>query len=270
MTHDAGCRPSAGHSRPRGRCPWPRRRLEPAPHAALLQRLDSVARRTGDRSASGGVAVRKQRDRSASPGADAEPTREPVRLRRLARDPTLSNLRRRCADRVFGQNQPVPEGYVSTCLFGNDREPAPIRPAPTTRRPASEEDLRRRRSSSRLTGAGSAPVPSSNTSPAAPDAAQAAGQPPTVRQAVEAFLASGFEDTNATAMLMLATQLGSSTRLNALEGAKAAKDLAAWFHRLYGPKTGSTRESALRTVVGAIDFGRAKGWLADDAAALLR
>jgi hypothetical protein len=87
---------------------------------------------------------------------------------------------------------------------------------------------------------------------------------------VEAFLASDFRDADATAMLMLATQLGPSSRLSALEGSEAASALAAWFERLYGPKGRKSRDSALRTVVGAIDFWRAKDWVPDDAAVELR
>jgi hypothetical protein len=172
----------------------------------------------------------------------------------------------------MSKNQPVREGYVSAFLFGpKDRVPTPIHspaalPPPRTSdketgaearapKPPSSQTFRR---------------PSGNTPSRRPRPTPSACQPPTVRQGVEAFLASGVRDADSTAMLMLATHLGPSTRLNSLEGAAAAKDISLWFERLYGVEAGRSRDSALRTIVGAIDFWRAQCWVADDPAAGLR
>ena len=170
------------------------------------------------------------------------------------------------------KNQPVPEGYVSACLFGpKDRDPVPTTSTPTTSRLRSDDDPTARRGPDpRPAVARAAPAPRKRASSGAPNPGRATSEPPTVRQAVEAFLASGFHDADSTAMLMLATWLGPSTRLNALGGREAAKELGAWFDRLYGPGAGKSRDSALPTVVGAIDFWRAKHWVADDPAAVLR
>jgi hypothetical protein len=173
----------------------------------------------------------------------------------------------------LAKNQPVPEGYVSASLFGpKDRVPANTRSRQTTarRRPDADTKLRQRPPSRQAGARSSATSPDRDVTTPAEAAPTAASQPPTVRQAVETFLASDFRNADATAILMLATQLGPSSRLSALEGPEAATALATWFERLYGPKEGKSRDSALRTVVGAIDFWRAKDWVADDPAAELR
>jgi hypothetical protein len=186
-------------------------------------------------------------------------------------------LCRRCdADALstsLSKNQPVPEGYVSASLFDSkERVGASTGSRQTTarrRRPDVDTKLRQR-PPSRPASARATPTSQDHGSTTRPKAAPTASEPPTVRQAVEAFLASDFRDADATAMLMLATQLAPSSRLSALEGPEAATALAAWFQRLYGPKEGKSRNSALRTVVGAIDFWRAQGWVADDPAAGFR
>jgi hypothetical protein len=141
---------------------------------------------------------------------------------------------------------------------------APAPPAPRTDDRESAPRTRTPRPSR------TAQKPTGNRRSHEPQPAPPTSQPPTVRQAVDAFLSSGFPDADSTAMLMLATRLGPSSRLNILEGGAAAKDLGAWFEKLYGSKAGTSRDSARRTIVGAVDHWRAQGWVADDPAAALR
>lgn len=184
-------------------------------------------------------------------------------------------LCRRCdADALsasLSKHQPVPEGYVSASLFGpKQRVDASTlsRQTPARPHPDAESDLRQRPPSRSPNARATPSQGRGSTKPPRP--APAASQPPTVRQAVEAFLASDFRDADATAMLMLATHLGPSSRLGALDEPEAATALRAWFERLYGPAGRTSRESALRTVLGAVDFWRTQDWVTGDPAAALR
>ena len=207
-------------------------------------------------------------------------------------------LCRRCDHRALAEsltkNLPVSEGYVSACLFGDEDarpEPSGQRGQPPPRGTATTRPTR-------LPGHGSAqdvastqeagsthavdegrgrgrvgPVVAASSTGSARQAAPARPETaladPTVRQAVEAYLKTDAH-ADSTAILMLGTHLGSSTRLKALEQPQTATDLREWFLRLWGERSGGRGEEARETVLRAIDHWRAQGWLSGDPAAELR
>jgi hypothetical protein len=169
----------------------------------------------------------------------------------------------------LSKNQP----YVSASLFGpKDRVPSPPPPAASAPAPPAPptDDRESAPRTRQALPSRSAQQPARNRLSRESKPTPASSQPPTVRQAVDAFLSSGPADNDPTAILMLAKQLGAGSRLSALEGEAAAKEIRAWFEKLYGSKANKSRDSARRTIVGAIDHWRTQGWIADDPAAGLR
>lgn len=161
----------------------------------------------------------------------------------------------------MSKNQPVPEGYVSACLFGlQDRPPklAPTEPSP-------QPDGPPRGAGTSTTTGRVAPPPQLPVTPAPPAVNTS---PPTVRHAVEAYLASAPDDADSSALLLLGAHFGPSTRLDRLNDPATAGSLARWFDERW--RSGSKRQAALRTVIGVVDFWRANGWLTGDPAAALR
>ncbi|MBT2366132.1 hypothetical protein J7E88_12640 [Streptomyces sp. ISL-10] len=169
----------------------------------------------------------------------------------------------------IAQNTPVPGDYVSNCLYGSGERPAVPQsaPPPAPARPPSPP---------------SAPAPSPRESPrqpaavpAGPRAERSRPRPapsavPTVRQAIAAFLAEASGEVDHTAMLLLGTHLGSYERLGVLDAPDAADALAAWCEGHWGDCNGAGAQRAVSTILRAVDFWGARGWLASDPAAKLR
>ena len=192
-------------------------------------------------------------------------------------------LCQRCDQEVLAdsltKNLPVPEGYVSACLFGDedarrespDQPGQPHPPETGTTRPGPLEPGH---GSTRAVDEKQRPpgVAASSTG-SARKAARARSETtladPTVRQAVEAYLRTDAQ-ADSTAILMLGTHLGASTRLKALEQPQTATELREWFLRLWTEGSGGRREEARKTVLRAVDHWRAQGWLSGDPAAELR
>ncbi|MEU7317210.1 hypothetical protein [Streptomyces sp. NPDC007083] len=91
-----------------------------------------------------------------------------------------------------------------------------------------------------------------------------------MRQAIAAFLSEASGEVDHTAMLLLGTHLGSYSRLSVLEGQDAADDLAAWCEGHWGDRGTAGNGRALATILRAVDFWGARGWLTSDPAAGLR
>jgi hypothetical protein len=169
------------------------------------------------------------------------------------------------------ENTPVPSDYVANCLYGHGGR-SEARSAPHAAAPAPPP----------VTGL-PAPAPERQeqpprpvvSPPAKPRPRRARPSPepstvPTVRQAIAAFLAEASGEVDHTAMLLLGTHLGSYNRLGVLDESDAAEKLAAWCEGHWAQRKGGAAERAVGTIVRAVDFWGARGWLASDPAAQLR
>lgn len=174
-------------------------------------------------------------------------------------------LCRRCDAEVVadwvGRNRPVPEGYVSKALLDVTATP-PSDPTQSRTSPSAPK-----RSAS--TAGAPAPRPRTRPAPAAAVPGSAGPGDPTVRQAMAAFLDQAGVTADSTAMLMLGTHLGASTRMSDLSRPQTAGELASWFEKLW-PGQGDRQRAARSTVVAAFDYWREREWLDTDPAAQLR
>ncbi|WP_151484090.1 hypothetical protein [Streptomyces albicerus] len=173
----------------------------------------------------------------------------------------------------IAQNTPVPGDYVSNCLYGPGQRPsmgpAP-RPAPTATpapRPATQPAPAAKPAKRPARPAGPPAQPWATRSRPRPVAPSVV---PTVRQAIAAFLAEASGEVDHTAMLVLGTHLGSHERLGVLDKPDAADSLAAWCDGHWGDRNSAAAQRALGTILRAVDFWGARGWLASDPAAKLR
>jgi hypothetical protein len=164
------------------------------------------------------------------------------------------------------ENTPVPSDYVVNCLYGHggrsEARSAPHAAAPTP--PPVTGPERQRRPSRLVVSPPAKPRPQRARPSPAPSAV------PTVRQAIAAFLAEASGEVDHTAMLLLGTHLGSYNRLGVLDEPDAADKLAAWCEGRWTQRKGGAAERAVGTIVRAVDFWGARGWLASDPAAQLR
>lgn len=174
----------------------------------------------------------------------------------------------------IAENTPVPGDYVSVCLYGRGERPA-VQPAP---RPAPAPAT----APAPRPAPQTAPVPKPpkrpakpTTSPARPRAERsrprpAPSMPPTVRQAIAAFLTEASGEVDHTALVLLGTHVGSYNRLGVLDEPGAADTLAAWCDGHWGDRDSAAAQRALGTIRRAVDFWGARGWLASDPAAKVR
>ncbi|MFV0131991.1 hypothetical protein ACLGIH_01750 [Streptomyces sp. HMX87] len=171
----------------------------------------------------------------------------------------------------LSENVPVPSDYVAACLGAaqNSRTSA-ASPQP---RPAPEAAVPRPSPLPEVEQA-EAPAPNrprtaSRAQPRRPRPAPLPAVVPTVRQAIAAFMAEASGQTDATAMLLLGTHLGSHEWLSVLEGEDVADRLGDWCQGHWGSGRDRDRR-AVSTICRAVDFWGARGWLASDPAARLR
>jgi hypothetical protein len=73
-----------------------------------------------------------------------------------------------------------------------------------------------------------------------------------------------------TAMLLLGTHLGSYNRLGVLEEPEAADRLAQWYDSHWSDPDSTGAQRALDSILRAVNFWAARGWLASDPASKLR
>lgn len=88
-------------------------------------------------------------------------------------------------------------------------------------------------------------------------------------QAMAAFLEQADAGADSTAMLMLGTHLGASTRMSVLSRPQTADELTAWFAKLWSDRD-ARQVTARSTVISAFDFWRDRGRLELDVVATLR
>lgn len=162
-----------------------------------------------------------------------------------------------------GDSRVVPEGHVSRFVFGRD-EP---RPVPSTPSPLRSAPNRAR------TAPPVAPARPESSRPATADRPPGGppphAAPPTVRQAIDAFL-SASPDADALTMVMLGRHLGPSTRLQELDEPAVSTALQQWFRTSWGDRHSERRAAAAAAVVAAVDHWRAQGWVQADLAGFLR
>lgn len=176
------------------------------------------------------------------------------------------------------QNVPVPGDYVPASLYGGDTQPgAPSRPprtAPAGSTPTESAKTAEPPRSAPKPVAAPAPPPNpapekaSSVSRAWPRPQRSRPQPaasavPTVRQAIAAFMAEA-TDTDATAMLLLGTHLGSHNRLSVLDDHATGDALVQWCQGHWPDRDTNAARRALGTICRALDFWGARGWLGSD------
>jgi hypothetical protein len=168
----------------------------------------------------------------------------------------------------LASNRPVPEGYVSACLFTLQElgQTQQRRPAPTQSGSGSKRPSRDAAKSNSTTS----PSPLPQHQRAAPARRTTPSAPPTLRQAIEAYLSSTPSAADSVTLLMLGSHLGPSTRLNELDASDTPGNLTAWFMQLWDDKNPDRRAIARSTVLGAIDYWRSQDWIHNDAGAGLR
>jgi hypothetical protein len=179
-----------------------------------------------------------------------------------------------CDDEVLNAFQArralVPDGYVSRFLVG-DAEPTPIgaldqgpsTPSPESR--TSSDQMRRPRRRDQP-GHVARPVV------AKPVRRTTTLTDPTVRQAIESFLARKGTEADSACLVLLGAHLGVSTRLSALDVPAKAQAVSEWFEQRWGKRRSSSnaRPEALQTVVAVADYWRSQGWISTDLAERLR
>lgn len=154
------------------------------------------------------------------------------------------------------RGRPVPESYLPRFAHGF---PAPSEaPRPTARRRPKGPGAR---TSHQV-------LPPARPAQARPEP-NTPGADPTVRRAIETFLAIG-SDADPLAAVLLGQHLGAATRLSALDSASAASDLAAWYDATWAAQPDSQRQAVAHTLRALADHWRREGWLAQDLAAGLR
>ncbi|MCE7081625.1 hypothetical protein [Streptomyces sp. ST2-7A] len=191
-------------------------------------------------------------------------------------------------ERSIAENVAVHGDYVSRALHAPGSTPPPPRDRrpgppvgdepPVPRRPEAlatspKTSVSEARTEVTAPSPESPAEPSCSSSPPRAVRGRAPSPPmavPTVRQAIQAFLADASGSVDHTAMLLLGTHLGSQQRLNVLEGPEAAASLARWFADRWGEAGGETTERARETLCRAVDHWGVRGWLATDPAAELR
>lgn len=151
----------------------------------------------------------------------------------------------------LGPDRLLEDGYRSRFVSGAPDEPsAPPRHQPSRAPRARPRSL--------------PPAP-----PAAPPVAvarrPAAPADPTVRKAVEAYLAHGTDAVSAAAMLVIGRALGTSTRLSDLTAAEAGPRLDAAIEEQW-PRRSAIRTLAVDAINDAFRFWVSRGWITADQA----
>lgn len=169
------------------------------------------------------------------------------------------------------KNRPVPRDYVSRASLDPTATAHRSTEGPAT--PAAGAKTERRSATQAVSRpAGPAPARAGQhvEGPPSTEASPPPSQPvdPTARQAIGAFLTTSAGSGGATAMLMLGTYLGASTRLSRLSRADAPEDFRSRFDRTW-PETSANRENAGDSVRSAVDYWTEQAWLSPEAGAIL-
>jgi ribosomal protein S27AE len=169
----------------------------------------------------------------------------------------------------LSRNQPVPEGYVAAYRQPRDR-PAPGSPSTRSAPVAPPAPAPGPRTTPRSTSRPQAGTPAGQSPrrsrPAAPATVPA---DPTIRQAVAAVMEER-TDLDATTVLLLATHLGTTTRLSHLDDATGTAALTSWVQATWPDATSVRGRMSRATLRAVVDDWRTRGWLEHDLAAGLR
>jgi hypothetical protein len=162
------------------------------------------------------------------------------------------------ASAVAQRSELVPEGYVSRFLFGE----VPTLPPPEPRRTSAS--AQEPRISPRAPD-----DPPRATPPRAAPIQRDVVQDPTVRQAIEVFLAHSTGPQDSLCLVLLGAELGPSTRVSRL-GAEHRDALPGWVASKFGEAETPRRHVAVSTIIDLVDHWRDQGWTTHDIAASLR
>jgi hypothetical protein len=160
-----------------------------------------------------------------------------------------------------GDGRTIPEGYVSKFLFGAADRPV-VAPSPP-RPPAADADT-----PPAVPPRAPAQSPGSTRQPEPPRRPRTAAAP-TVRQAIDAFMAAT-PDADPLTMLMLGRHLGPATRLRELDAPASVATLEQWFEASWCSQPAERRATAAAALRAAVDHWQGQGWLSEDLAAFLR
>lgn len=171
-------------------------------------------------------------------------------------------LCRVCDDEVAAavaqRSELVPEGYVSRFLFGE----VPLLPPPEPRRTSASAPARR-------TSPRASSDPPRPTPPRAAPVQRDVVQDPTVRQAIEAFLAHSAGPQDSLCLVLLGAELGPSTRVSRL-GLERRDALSSWVASKFGEADTPRRRVAVSTIIELADYWTDQEWTTHDIAASLR
>lgn len=172
-----------------------------------------------------------------------------------------------CDREILGgdsESRTIPEGYVSRFVFGpDDHRPSAAAAGPKT--PATAAS--RTPPAAAPARPGVPPRPATSQARARPERTP---DPPTVRQAIDAFM-KATPDVDALTMLMLGRHLGPATRLRELEKPARVTALQQWFAATWGDHRTEPRAAAAgAALIEAVDHWRGQGWLDADPVGFLR